>query len=243
MRTCDQSSPSSSARICASPDCAPCPISVAFISNVRLPSTSMRIQPAMISLTLPSAARSGTRISTSRMPPATAAECRKARRDSLVDIARDLRSVATVAEAVSTSLRRVRRTARRRRSAARNPRDQLHFDNPVRSEQAGSSDRRPCGIWRLHVVAGDFLEQRELLALRAFEVGPLPDVEAVDHHDVRETCTRRFEQPLEALKAAVDLQLEGRRILALAFAPADDDAGDVEHVVHAANCGVAHLVV
>src|SRR5688572_17125495 len=79
-------------------------------------------------------------------------------------------------------------------SVAGHPRDQLHFDDAAGPEHARRADGGPRRIRRLDIIPGDLLEQVEMLGLRALEVRPLPDVKAVDHHDVVERRARRLQQ-------------------------------------------------
>src|SRR5688572_3286417 len=203
----------------------------------------MRIQPAIMSATAPSAARSGTRTSTSRMPPARPADCRKERRESFIGMLHDDRSPESAAKGPAPLSDAYDARLAATGSVAGDPRDELHFDDAAVPEQAGGADGRPCRIGRLQIVAGDLLEQVEMLSLRTFEVRPLPDVKAVDHHDIVERRARRLKQLLQALERAIHLQLERRRVASLILTPPDNDTGDVERVVDAANRGVAKLVV
>jgi hypothetical protein len=100
--------------------------------------------------------------------------------------------------------------------------DDLDFDDATLSKQSRRSHRSPCGMWAMHEFVFDLFERLELLIAGSRKIGPVPDVEAVDHHDIVEPRSSGGQRIADTFEGPANFILERIHIGSFAGAPSDD---------------------
>src|SRR5579871_2588462 len=96
-------------------------------------------------------------------------------------------------------------------------RDHLDLHDSGIERESRRTDRRPCRMRRFDELVLHLDEGLKLRIAIAFEVRAAPDVEGVDHRNLRETRAGCFERRADLAEGAAELALEGFDVPPFAF--------------------------